>query len=650
MFAKSKTEIPADNPLAVARSPSVRRRVIVYAALGLVFAFHLCVLAGYFPPGGWGSDQPFYTKSYALHFAIGEREAATLRRHARLWSYSPMLMAGYPAATRTEPVGAAVGPWLALTGGLPPAVAYKLLVLILLGAAPLAMAVAARWLELSAEAAILAALMATLGIFSALGLSMIRSGMFAFLSASYLAVVAGAWMYRCVRCGKAWRFAALALGGGALTYLHPLSPLLLAGPALATAAFAASAGQRRMLALLAAFAGVFAIALGWLLPIAATLSIGVHFANWWASPGNPGAAARDLISLRVIPPPLAMLALATCGATIGTSLPTAYRTMMLACIAALAALAYLSSPVPGLNDLEPGRFAISFYFLAVPLSAAGGIAIWRRVDAMRPGLGRAAGQVATLTALVFSCAVLLIIVIRDLRINATIVSTLPAEARELREWIETAPAGSRVIVESGWKMQGLKLVLPYFGADLGMLWAIESGRELIGGSPSEGFSTYSFTNFDDRSAFGRPLGSWTPRDLRAQFDLYDVGAALLWSGEAKRLLAAMPGATLAHRDGGFELYTIANPAGPLAAGHAASVTAGEDCIVIRSAQAGPLVLRYHYFKTLRAAPPLRIAPAPVGNGDPVGFIAIQNDVPRDLVVYNAGFTGRGTPACADARR
>ena len=84
----------------------------------------------------------------------------------------------------------------------------------------------------------------------------------------------------------------------------------------------------------------------------------------------------------------------------------------------------------------------------------------------------------------------------------------------------------------------------------------------------------------------------------------------------------------------------------LMTGKAGSVSADQDCIRIRAAEPGRLILKYHYFKTLRADPPIAMSPAPIGNGDPIPFIAIDNDARRDIRVYNAGFSGWGNAVAA----
>ena len=57
-------------------------------------------------------------------------------------------------------------------------------------------------------------------------------------------------------------------------------------------------------------------------------------------------------------------------------------------------------------------------------------------------------------------------------------------------------------------------------------------------------------------------------------------------------------------------------------------------------------MKYHYFRTLRTDPPIAMNAAPIGNGYPISFIAIDNDVRRDIMVYNAGFGGWGSAAVA----
>ena len=51
--------------------------------------------------------------------------------------------------------------------------------------------------------------------------------------------------------------------------------------------------------------------------------------------------------------------------------------------------------------------------------------------------------------------------------------------------------------------------------------------------------------------------------------------------------------------------------------------------------------------TLHVDPAIAVSPTPIGNGDPIPFVAIANDARRDLRIYNAGFSGWGsaTPAC-----
>jgi hypothetical protein len=610
--------------------------------LALISALQIWGLAHYFPPATWLGPEPFYTNSYALHFARGLRQAESLRAHARLWSYSPALMAGYPAGTATEPMGAAVGPWLVVSEWMNPAVAYKALVLGLLAAAPFAAALAAWGLELDTDECLIAAMFGAMGTFSAPGLAMTRAGMFAFFSASYLCLALSCLMYRCARHGGSRLFVVLAVAGGAITYLHPLTPLLLAGPA-AGVLLETVRQPRRWAALVASFVGIFIIALGWLGPILLTHDLRAYFSQWWHTPTSFLPAARELLSARLNFPPLILLGLMFLG-LVRIRLSRWYKASLCTTTLVFCVLAYFGSMISATDVVEPVRFEAPFYFYAVPFVAAGARELWGRLSALRRGLRYPAWAVALITVL-FYCWIPFYLADFDLSSHGRILGRLPEQGEELTRWITASDPESRLLVESGWSTQDDQLLLPYFGADVGLLWAVESGRELIGASPTERFSIYRFADFGNGVAFGRPLEQWSPDEFRKQLEIYNVGSAILWSDQAKQFFAALPDSHLLAQSEPFELYGLSGTRSFLFEGRAASVRAYEDCIQLKGAEPGRLVLKYHYFRTLRAAPTLALIPVAAGNGDPVPFIGLVNDVRRDITIYNAGFLGLDRPAC-----
>ena len=612
------------------------------ALLALISALQIWGIAHYFPPANWLGPEPFYANSYALHYARGLRQAESIRVHARFWSYSPALMAGYPAGTYTEPMGAAVGPWLVLTGWINPAVAYKLLVLGSFAAAPFAIAIAARWLELGTNVCLIAALIGAMGIFTAPGIAMIRAGMFLFLAACYVCLALCAFIYRCAQRGGTARFVALAIGGGVLTYLHSLTPLLLAGPGVGVL-LGTVRQPRRMAAFVASFAAIFLIALGWFGPIAVTSDLGVHFSNWWTTPTAFLPAARELLSARLNLPPLIFLGLMLYGvATVGLS----RWCKASLCVSALIfwTLAYFGSMIPKADVIEPARFELAFYFYAAPFVAAGAYSLWHRFGTLPRWLGYAGRSLAMVTILFYGW-ISLSLVDLDLTAHGPLLEKLPDQAKELARWIAGSDPDSRLILENGWTMTSQQLLLPYFGADLSLLWALENGRDLIGGSPSEGFSIYRFADLGNGKAFGKSLDDWSAADFVKQLEIYNIGGAILWSPQAKQFFAGLGDVHLLEESAPFALYGVGGTRTFLLEGRAASVRAHEDCIQLKEAQPGRLVLKYHYFRTLRAAPPLPLQTAALDNGDPVPFIGIVNDAPRDITVYNAGFLGLDRPAC-----
>jgi hypothetical protein len=627
------------------RSLSTDRRLRTIAvAVALIGAIELWGLCRYFPVESWLTDSPLYAYGYALHFARGIIGEMTLRRHLRLWSYSPHLMAGYPAATRSEPMGHALA--LVFWIGAPlacAAILYKLFVIGFLLANPLIMALAARWLGLDWRVATISAALGLCGLFNYPGLLMIRAGMFGFLSASFLAVGWGAFVYRTIEKGRAWRFLLLGVSGGALTYLHPLAPMLLAAPAIG--GLIEAHWPRRCFAV-AAYAMVFAISLPWLMPLLFTLQIGIHYSTSWQTQPDIYATIHELFRSSLPFPPIAVFALAVYGVLHSTTRPR-FTSTWLTFTLLLAAIAYFGSNISMLENLGPARFGASFYFYAVPFAALGVYQCWKHINAIDSPWREIARLVAS-GFLAYFALVSIVSVWLETKVYGPVSTTLPTQAQVLVGWIKSHNRDSRLILESGFtKNQFGGVQLPYFGADVGLLWALQTGRELIGGSPSENFSTFSFADFGNGRAFGRSLDQWRPEDFSRQLEIYNVGAALVWSPQAKSYLPHVPGVRLLQESSPYALYEFEGMHSFLITGVASSVEATPDCIQIKNAKRGRLLLKYHYFKTLRASPPMRITPVSIGNGDPNPFIQIDNDAMRDIQIYNAGFTGigRATSAC-----
>src|SRR5262249_56591086 len=100
--------------------------------------------------------------------------------------------------------------------------------------------------------------------------------------------------------------------------------------------------------------------------------------------------------------------------------------------------------------------------------------------------------------------------------HGPITTTLPDQAQEIWQWMEASEHDSRMVMESGWTVdENGGVVAPYFNSDIGLLWAIESNQELIGASPSEGFTAFSFTDLGNGVGLRKPIPSFIPTHLRA---------------------------------------------------------------------------------------------------------------------------------------
>ena len=621
-------------------------------AIAMIAALSLIQLGGltrYFPIDSWADRHPYFTNSYALHFARSLLSSRAMARHLRLWSYSPVLMAGYPAGTRTEPMGDAVALWFWLCSGFSTvrwvgraAVLYKMFVVGILVCVPAAAAATAIWLGFDWSIATISAALGVFGTFNYPGLMMIRAGMFLFFAASFLCAAWNALLYDSLDRGPGRRVA-VAISGGLLTYLHPLTALLLIPASLGCLAECRT--RKRLSSLAATLAGAFVISLGWLWPLLMTWGIGVHFANWWRTTGKIRGGVAASFRWRLPFPPIAVAAAAAYGA-VRTPLRTGFRISWLAAILGFGVLAYFGSELGVFANLEPGRFEVPFFSFAAPLAAYGIRDGWLWLGQIRTPM-RQLSKTFAIVVVVFFALVSFASLWIETAAHGPITTTLPDQAQEIWQWLEASEHDSRMVMESGWTVdENGGIVAPYFNSDIGMLWAIESNRELIGASPSEGFTSFSFTDLGNGVGFGKPLHSLSQAEFRTELETYNVGSLIAWSAEAKEYLDRVPDLVPLQRSDPYILYGVAGSHTFLMAGKAGSVGADQDCIRIKAAEPGRLILKYHYFKTLRTDPPVGISPAQIGNGDPIPFIAIDNDARRDIRVYNAGFSGWGNAVAA----
>jgi hypothetical protein len=643
--------MPSQKSKARAASPEVvvSPRAIALASIGALIVVQIGGLTSYFPLHSLISSQPFYTSSYALHFARSLMSSNALAHHFRLWSYSPSLMAGYPAGTRTEPMGDVVALWFWLWNGFSAvrsvgraAVLYKIFVVGLLSSLPAAMASAARWLGFDWGVAALAAALAVFGTFNLPGLLMIRAGMFAFFAASFLCVAWSALLYAWMARGLS-RLVLLAILAALLTYLHPLSAVLLLPAALGSLIETRNAQQ--FLAIAAAFALAFALSLGWLLPILLTRDIGVHFSHWWQTSRSISGGFLALLRWRLPFPAASIILLTVYGAT-RAPLPSGFKRVWLLATFVFCVIAYFGSAISLFNDVEPGRFEAPFYSFALPFAALGIREGWTRMGQLQAPLRPILKTLSVITVAYFALVSVASLLV-ETTVHGPIATSLPEQAEEVRRWITASGADSRILMESGWVVDERGASTPpYFKSDVGLLWALDANREIIGASPSEGFSTFSYANLGNGIAFGKTLANESTADFRRQLELYNIGELILWSADAKQYAEQVEGLVLLQRSDPYALYGVAGDHTYLMAGNARSIRAVQDCITIKRAKPGPLIVKYHYFSTLRTDPPVSIGPAQLDNGDPNPFIRIDNDRERDIYIYNGGFTGWGRRSAA----
>jgi len=633
------------------------------ALLGLV-GLHLLLTAYYFPPGEMLRNPPIANTDYNTHFYHAAVVAHILVTDGHSWGYDPYLLAGYPvgAVLDIDNKGFALGVWLLGRLGLPPGLAFNLLVIALMLLVPVAGWAAARLLGASpgATLAVVAFFLLLWYLDPAFHWAW-GGGTFAFAIAALWAPAGLAALQRVWLAPSRTTWAVLAFLAVVLPLVHGMAFLLLGLPAsIAYLAAFRRLTWRQHIGLIAVVLLALAANAYWLIPLGHFISIKTTFDRFLQA--SPGLLWQDLIGLgktEVGLPRLYPVRWAAVGLlALGWSDPARRRALLpwAASVIAWLGLAYFGSLAQVGRDLQPYRFVMPAAALAVPPAA-----VTLTSGAWRNWLGRpwrlrhilAGGITLGLTVQFGLVASALLpwqawLAGRPMPADARLHGPPPAY-QELAAWLRahTTSDGGRILVND-WRLGA------FLAADLALTPEHSdgegNGRQIIGGPHLWVGLQHGYANAGIWDLFGRDLQDYTPDELRQALQTYNVQWALTnadWPGAFYTLdsaLAAAPGlmqlvTTLA----GFRIYRATWPANDFLVGQG-QVRVDYNRLVVRGASPGGVVLKMHWLPTWRSDPPLPLRPYPVLE-DPVGFIHVDNGNVTDFALYN-GYVWEG----GDGRR
>ncbi len=601
---------------------------------------HLVLVLFYLSPSRVFSPEPILRMDYAHHFHQVATVVEAMTTEGRHWAYDPSFCAGYPAGTLFD-VDMKLFELLAylLTRlGVGLGLAYNCLILLFFLAMPAVLWRSCRNFELTPAGTVAALFTGVLFWHSYRIILVFNSSGVSFVFASYWALLTASVLYRLLKRPRAstyvWLAAALALG----LAIHITMPILLAGP-VAAVYFSrwrrVSLGQNAILALLVAAAT--AANAWWIATVVRFYPMRVVTAFW------EGPRISDLLASFVDfeTPDLILAALGLWGFLALRATHRGFAAAGLVSVAYFYALANLTAGVPWLNTLEVGRFAVPFgifAMLGLSVATAEGVAKLQLGE-----LAARASPPVVLISLLFAAQLLAPRSLIDDGFSSAGKAFAP-----LVGWLEentSRDARIAYLDDSPGPATGAKL--RYY-----------LDRELIGGPFSQLNMVHSYASFTPYRFFDVPLLEVTRDDLARYAERFNVKWLIATTDETCAMFSAM--APVATRVGRFSPGRVSDTGGAFSPFKrfwqergrlrfcifeidrradyflegSGEVTARLNRIEVRGASTGGVVLKYHWLDALAVEPSLPLHEHRI-EGQPVGFIAVDNGETADFVVYNS---------------
>ncbi|WP_435010845.1 hypothetical protein P12x_002131 [Tundrisphaera lichenicola] len=677
--------MPYDVPIESNASRRSAGRRWAWGAIILLFAIHSIQAVRLFPTPGSiiDPDSPVIVVDHAIHEYHGSLGAGFLRESGTTWGFDPFFMAGYP---ETPVWDSSSNPSILfnLIGGPKGYRGYKVGLLassILLLAAVAGGAWAA---GLGAWEIAVATGLAWFSFWTGFPISLWRSGLFAFVSAS---AGVGLLLGLCVRFdrkpGRAGWLALASVGAG-LFFVHVTAPILAIGGTLAFYLTVARRHGRRWHAAVIGSVVVTVLANAfWLVPLWRFRSIRTPAYGFMTS-----NSARFLLDFFLSPSIEGRTGLFLLILGFGGLLAWWFSGRRASAaayggsIVALIVLTGFGSLWEPSRTLEPLRFRIAFGFL---LAVPAGSALVGLTDALiRRAGGRGRGKLAAGLAwlaivggwgwadwLFFRASWLTMVQDRPLVVGFT------PEMRRLAEWFRgNTDLSARILFEDQ-----LRLLEPTDPESVHWTPLLPSmlepdRRMFLGGLYQTAFiQHHRMAAFGDFQLGDRPIDEWSPPDLKAYSDRYNVGWVVCWSplsrfwfdrfGPATRV-ATLPrhaspnrpvsnnehewtamtrraGPEVARRymiegENRYAIYRIERPHSYFLKGKGRIVEASPNRIELADVEpdGGAVVLSLHWLETWVTDPPLKVGPEPE-SPDPVDFVRIEVPGPTPRIVLFNGY-------------
>lgn len=274
--------------------------------------------------------------------------------------------------------------------------------------------------------------------------------------------------------------------------------------------------------------------------------------------------------------------------------------------------------LPGIRQLEPGRFLFAAFVFLAPLAGAGARwVLWRGSELLSARAG------ARVRAIAMALAIAAMLPLSALESKAyyrhTIATSLSPAVDELIAAVtENVDGPGRLLFEDA-------PARVYGGGHVGAILPILTGVEQIGGPYPHTFLVHSFTSFANDQLLGRHLTEWTPSALAEALSWLDVRWILTSSQLATETFSAVSWVErvwVSHR------YTLWRTT---YARIAPAIEATINSIVVDMDEVEERVIPYHWMDGLQTDPPARIGPIE-RPPDPVPFIWVESRGAKRVII------------------
>ena len=578
-----------------------------YRWLFMLAGIHIVATLFFFPVQHLFDARPIVTADHAVHYAQCVRSKTVFWKTFRLDCYSPYFMAGYPAGTLFDLDMKGAELFSALIP-IHTATALKLFILVAYLSMLPSVYRGARMLGFRLDEAVYGVMLLLAywhwGRPYASDFRFV--GMFSFVFATHAVIYISGLVRRFLDGDRPVQLFTL---GPVVFLLHVLSAVLAVAPVVAVLVADRSRLTRRQAEQLALWALVvlFVNAL-WILPLIRFIPFKTPTQAYFQLQGA-GSLARLLLG------PAGLIALAVLVlAAIGTWRLARQRRSGVAAPCALAALVMLLFAtfgvyLPGVNQLEPGRFIFSTIVFATPLAGAGTAWLVEWIARRAPSRARAL-RTAVMVTLALA-PVPLAMLDAKAYYHHTLTVDLPPRVERLRtQIVRTVHGDGRLMIEEG-------SVSAYDGFFLPALLPSQTRVEQIGGPYPHVPLIFHRTTFDSGSFLGRPFDQWRTDPLLARLRFLRVRWVVTATTPATDFARVIPGIVPVWSEGPLHLWEL---------------PVDRDAVPVRAeyhrievdiaAMTRPMVLPYHWVDGLETDPANEIVPV-LRDDDPVPFVCIR---------------------------